>query len=128
MSNGEVSGRRAMRLGDDLAAERLFAMLANELRLRIIEAVGTDERSLDDLMRLTDASPSSVLTQVSKLRAGHILVSRRSGTEVIYRLDDPMALLLARQVRAMAARGQLKPRPHVRGLWTRARSRATPAE
>lgn len=125
MPRDDGGGAVSSSLADDVAAERLLALLANELRMRIVEAVGLSERSLSELIDVIDAAPSAVLTQVAKLRAGRVIVSTRAAGGVIYRLDDPAALALVRYVRALGKRGQLRARPHVRGLWAAARARAS---
>lgn len=85
-------------LGDDEAqqlAERM-AVFATASRLRLLYALGDEERSVDELAELTGLAPNAISQQLRVLRHLRFVVARREGRRMIYRLhDDHIADLLA---------------------------------
>ena len=95
------------------ALSDLFALLANQTRLRIVLALRADmaqlrsgtsdaghaghgERCVCDLALLAGASQSMTSHQLRLLREAGIVLQRREGKHVFYRLSDgPLAHLLS---------------------------------
>lgn len=76
----------------DLAVEvgGLFKALANDTRLRILhELVRSREACVSDIAAALGASPQAISNQLQKMSAWRILSSRRSGTNIYYRIVNP---------------------------------------
>jgi ArsR family transcriptional regulator len=76
---------------DDGTVEREYAVfraLANEDRLRILEALRRNERCGCELMALLDAPQSTVATHLRKLRDAGLVRDRRKGKWNYYRIAD----------------------------------------
>jgi DNA-binding transcriptional ArsR family regulator len=77
----------------DLIAER-FRLLGEPLRLKLLAALATGERSVGDLVALTTASQPNVSKHLAALAAGGLVRRRKSGTTIYYALTDPSILTL----------------------------------
>ena len=67
---------------------RLLSTLANARRLKIVCVLRAGERSVSDLAERISASPSTVSQHLSRLRQDGLVVSRRAGQSIYYRLGD----------------------------------------
>ena len=67
----------------------LFSILSHPLRLRIVEELGSTERSVGDLAEATHVAQAIASQQPSLLRAQRILSQRRAGRHVFYKLNHP---------------------------------------
>ena len=66
-----------------------FALLAGETRLKIIHLLGdTGELCVCDLATILEMTPAAVSQHLSRLRSGRLVVSRRAGMTIYYRLSD----------------------------------------
>jgi len=66
-----------------------FALLAGETRLKIMHLLGdTGELCVCDLATVLEMTPAAVSQHLSRLRAGRMVVSRRDGMTIYYRLSD----------------------------------------
>lgn len=66
-----------------------FALLAGETRLKIIHLLGhTGELCVCDLATVLEMTPAAVSQHLSRLRLGRMVVSRRDGMTIYYRLAD----------------------------------------
>ena len=74
----------------------LFKVLADETRMRIINALGHCELCVCDLAALIDASQSAVSHQLRILRQAHLVRYRREGKNAFYTLDDDHIETIAR--------------------------------
>ncbi len=82
-------------------------VLGHPVRLKIIEALKKEEKSVGALVRQLSISQSSLSRHLSSLREAGILVSRQQKTTVYYALRDhdifqvlrPIALLLRKKFR-----------------------------
>ncbi len=75
----------------DEEAERLaerMAAFATASRLKLLFALAADERSVDELAQLARLTPNAVSQQLRVLRHLRIVVARREGRSVRYRLHD----------------------------------------
>ena len=90
---------------------RLFKVLGNEGRLRVIHALErAGELRHSDLAKEVGMTPQALSNQVTRLVDQGILTSRRSGNSVLYRIADQcvtslldLGLCLAEMVSATAA-------------------------
>ncbi|MBZ5557692.1 MAG: metalloregulator ArsR/SmtB family transcription factor [Acidobacteriia bacterium] len=78
-----------------------FRALAHPLRIRILEALGSGERSVQELQEALDLDQPIVSQQLAVLRAKNIVTPRKLGTTTKYALSDPLVtklLLVARDI------------------------------
>jgi ArsR family transcriptional regulator, lead/cadmium/zinc/bismuth-responsive transcriptional repressor len=86
--NVPLGNEMSQRLAD------LFEALADPTRVRIISMLVAGERSVGDLVARLEMSISAISHQLNLLRHLHIVVSRRDGRRIIYRLDDEHVALI----------------------------------
>ena len=89
--------------------------LSDPKRLRILYALGSDERSVGDLAAELGVSIANVSQHLGVLRSRGLVDSRREGTSVFYRLAYPETMEACRVLRSILARqladeGQLSER------------------
>ena len=71
-----------------LVAQR-FAVLAEPMRLRLIQALFDGERNVTDLVAATSGTQANVSRHLQTLVGAHILARRKEGLQVFYRISDP---------------------------------------
>ena len=79
-------------LGDLEVGElsRLFAILANDTRLRILHVIArSGEAAVSDIADEVQASVQGVSNHLQRLADQNIVATRRDGNRVYYRLIDP---------------------------------------
>lgn len=79
-------------LGEVEVAElsRLFAVLANDTRLRILHVIArSDEASVSDIANEVGASTQGVSNHLQRMADQDIVATRRDGNRIYYRLIDP---------------------------------------
>lgn len=79
----------------------LFRTLGHPVRVRILELLREDERTVGDLQAALELDSSGTSQHLSALRRQGLVDSRREGTSVYYRIKDPRTLQLlevARQI------------------------------
>lgn len=81
----------------DKAAE-YFSLLSEPSRLRIIQAICHEERSVQDVVECTGLPQPNVSRHLALLHRSGVLSRRRSGTSVYYRVSDPTITELCRLV------------------------------
>lgn len=69
-------------------ASETFKLLADGTRLRILWELLQEEHSVGDLARCVGAQPAAVSQHLARLRAAHLVRSRRDGNRVYYDADD----------------------------------------
>ena len=67
-------------------ATTLFAIAANEVRLRIMLEIAREERTVNDLAEAVGMSQSPVSQHLAKLRGAGLVEWRRDGVNTFYRL------------------------------------------
>ena len=80
---------------EDILLERvatMFGILADQSRLRIVDALRVAELCVCDLGAVLGMSVSAISHQLRLLRAARIVRSRRDGKVVYYSLDDQHVL------------------------------------
>lgn len=78
-----------------------FRALAHPVRIRILETLGTGERTVQELQQLLGLEQPIVSQQLAVLRAKNIVTSRKLGATVKYALSDPLItklLSVAREI------------------------------
>ncbi len=67
---------------------KLFAVLSNPNRVRIVEELHRGELSVNDLQQRLCITHAAVSQQLAVLRTNRIVVERREGRNVLYHLKD----------------------------------------
>ena len=81
----------------DLVARR-FAVLAEPMRLRLIQALFNGERSVGDLVAAIGGTQANVSRHLQTLTGAHILTRRKEGLQVFYAIADPSIFKLCELV------------------------------
>ncbi len=71
-----------------LVAQR-FSVLAEPMRLRLIQALFDGEKNVGELVTLTAGTQANVSRHLQTLTAAHILGRRKEGLQVYYKISDP---------------------------------------
>ncbi|HEX7631367.1 MAG TPA: metalloregulator ArsR/SmtB family transcription factor [Lacunisphaera sp.] len=71
----------------ELVARR-FAVLAEPMRLRLIQALFEGERNVTELVDATGGTQANVSRHLQTLTAAHILRRRKEGLQVYYEIAD----------------------------------------
>jgi len=78
-----------------------FRALAHPIRIRIIEVLGTGERSVQELQQVLGLEQPIVSQQLAVLRSKNVVTPRKLGTTVRYVLSDHLIaklLSVAREI------------------------------
>ena len=76
------------------AAERFFKVLGDDSRLRILQALGTGERSVSEILGRTRLPQTLASFHLRILREAGVVAAERRGPFIYYRLGDPSLLNL----------------------------------
>ena len=76
------------------AAERFFKVLGDENRLRILQALGPEERSVSEILERTRLPQTLASFHLRTLREAGVVATERRGPFIYYRLADPSLLNL----------------------------------
>ncbi len=76
------------------AAERFFKVLGDENRLRILQALGNEERSVSEILERTRLPQTLASFHLRILREAGAVATERRGAFIYYRLSDPSLLNL----------------------------------
>src|SRR5574337_418420 len=91
--------------------------LAHTHRLVILELLGQRERSVEDLATAAHLSLANDSQHLRLMRRAGLLVSRRDGKQVLYRLGDPAVLDLIAALHRVGERNMAEAREIVRGYF-----------
>ena len=94
---GDASDAEAAERVFDSAAE-LFGVLATPLRLRILNAICTHEKSVGDIMQAIESTQPNVSQHLKVLYQAGIVAKRRVGNQMYYRVQSEKAVQLCRTV------------------------------
>jgi DNA-binding transcriptional ArsR family regulator len=78
-------------------AER-FRVLGEPMRIRLLEAMLEEERSVTELQELTGASQQNVSQHLGVLLRARIIERRKQGNFSFYSISDPVVWALCEQV------------------------------
>jgi ArsR family transcriptional regulator len=81
----------------ELVARR-FAVLAEPMRLRLIQALFAGERNVGELVAATGGTQANVSRHLQTLIAAHVLRRRKDGLQVFYEIADPSIVKLCELV------------------------------
>ena len=81
----------------ELVARR-FQLLAEPMRLRLLQALHDGERNVGELVAATGATQTNVSKHLGLLCAAGILDRRKDGMNVFYSIADPMVFKLCELV------------------------------
>lgn len=81
----------------ELVARR-FAVLAEPMRLRLIQALFAGERNVSELVVATKGTQANVSRHLQTLTAAHVLRRRKEGLQVFYEIADPSIFKLCELV------------------------------
>jgi DNA-binding transcriptional ArsR family regulator len=68
----------------------VFQALAHPTRIFIVESLGRDEMTVGKLCDTIGIAQSNASQHLAVLRHKHIVVSRKEGNQIFYRLRDPL--------------------------------------
>jgi len=68
---------------------RRFAVLAEPMRLRLIQALFDGEKNVSELVELTGGLQANVSRHLQTLATAHVLARRKEGLQVFYTIADP---------------------------------------
>jgi ArsR family transcriptional regulator, arsenate/arsenite/antimonite-responsive transcriptional repressor len=92
-----------------VAAEELqriatrFKMLGEPMRLRILQAVCREPRTVNDIVTATGSTQANVSKHLALLATAGILDRQKDGQRVYYGMKDPLTVKLCELVRAQMA-------------------------
>lgn len=77
---------------------RYFSVLGEPTRLRLLHALCQDERCVNDLIKATGLAQANASRHLGLMYQAGMLSRRRDGTQIFYKLADPMYIELCRTV------------------------------
>ncbi len=83
---------------------RIAKAIANPHRLELVDVLAQGERSVEELARETALSIANASQHLQALRDAHLIIARKEGLRVYYRLSDPDVFRLIQIVREIAER------------------------
>jgi len=76
-----------------------FRALGEPMRLRILQAVCHQPRTVNEIVEAVDSGQANVSKHLAVLAAAGILIRQRDGQRVIYSMKDSLVLKLCKTVR-----------------------------
>jgi DNA-binding transcriptional ArsR family regulator len=119
-----LRGRSAPKLLNDGGLElvaRRFGVLAEPMRLRLLQALFDGEKNVTELIAATGGSQANISRHLQTLTTANVLARRKEGLQVFYRIDDPtipklcdlvcgsLEKTLSQQVSQLGGRGEAHP-------------------
>ena len=97
--------KKSILTGDALElVARRFAVLAEPMRLRLIQALFTGEKSVNALVAEVGSTQANVSRHLQTLTHAHLLSRRKAGAQVFYTVADPSLYPLCELVCGSLAR------------------------
>lgn len=88
-------------MDDARLLEQFFQTIGKENRIRIIQFIGEEERSVSEIVEFTGASQPLVSHHLKTLRSSGILATKRNGPFIYYRLQHVKLLTILEQFREL---------------------------
>jgi len=82
---------------EEIAA--LFKVLGEPMRLRILQAVCKQPRSVGEIVEATKSTQANVSKHLALLKAAGVLRRERDGQRVLYEVKEPLVVRLCETVR-----------------------------
>jgi len=101
MSTGKF--RKVLTVAELERVAARFKMLGEPTRLRILQAVCQEPRTVNDIVSATGSTQANVSKHLALLAASGILTRARDGQCVYYGVKDQLAVKLCELVRAQVA-------------------------
>ena len=79
---------------------RYFSVLGEPTRLRILHALCQEEKCVNDIIRVTGLAQANASRHLGLMYQAGMLARRREGTQIFYKVADPMYVELCRTVSA----------------------------
>lgn len=79
---------------------RYFSVLGEPTRLRILHALCREEKCVSDIIAFTGMAQANVSRHLGLMYQAGMLARRREGTQIFYRVADPVYVELCRTVSA----------------------------
>ena len=79
---------------------RYFSVLGEPTRLRILHTLCRDEKCVNEIIKVTGLAQANASRHLGLMYQAGMLARRREGTQVFYRVADPMYVELCRTVSA----------------------------
>lgn len=92
---------RLPNLSDIVLTAKFFRALGDPTRLRMLEAVTEEEKSVSELIEITGSPQGRVSSHLACLRWCGYVATRRDGRSVYYRVADPRVRQLVRLARRL---------------------------
>lgn len=80
------------------AVSRYFSVLGEPTRLRILHALCQEERCVNEIIKVTGLAQANASRHLGLMYQAGLLSRRREGTQIFYKVADPMYLELCRTV------------------------------
>ncbi|HEY9095032.1 MAG TPA: metalloregulator ArsR/SmtB family transcription factor [Hydrogenophaga sp.] len=77
---------------------RYFSVLGEPTRLRILHALCQEEKCVNDIIQVTGLAQANVSRHLGLMYQAGMLSRRREGTQIFYKVADPMYVELCRSV------------------------------
>ncbi len=91
----KLSQRPPMNLEQARAVEEVFEVLANDTRLRILQEIATKvEATTQEIAESLGMKPQAISNQLQRLQDKKIVIGRRVGNHVFYRVLDQCTIVL----------------------------------
>lgn len=100
---------------DEKAVEllsRLFGLLSDPNRLRILFAIGKGKKSVSEIINETSLSQTLVSFHLRPLRESGILVAKRKGAFIYYSLSEPVLIDLLISLCGVSPKGRVGEEVH----------------
>lgn len=77
---------------------RYFSLLAEPTRLRILHCICHEEKSVNEIVNLSEATQTNVSRHLNLLHRAGIVARRKEGNLVFYQVADPVFIDVCREV------------------------------
>ena len=91
---------------------RLFRLLGDTNRLRILFAIGKEQKSVTEIMNETSLPQTLVSFHLRRLRESGVLTAERKGPFVYYRVSDPGLIDLLVSLGGHSPSEEVQEKPH----------------
>jgi ArsR family transcriptional regulator len=101
-----MSNKIFMRVVDEGELERMaarFKLLGEPMRLKILQAVCREPRSVNDIVAATGSTQANVSKHLALLAAGGVLTRKKEGQCVYYSMKNQLVMKLCKLVHSKPA-------------------------
>ncbi len=101
-----MANKKFMRVADGEELDRMatrFRLLGEPMRLKILQAVCREPRSVNDIVAATGSTQANVSKHLALLAAGGVLTRKKEGQCVYYGMKDRLVMKLCELVHSQPA-------------------------